>query len=522
MSVIFRQMANNLEYIILLAFFVTRLKIFKKLVTREKFDRQDKIILSIIFGGFGILGTYIGTNINGAIANTRIIGIMVGGILCGRSVGVGAGILAGAHRLAIDMGGITAIPCAITSIIAGYVAGEIHIKSKKEHYWFHGLMSGTIMESVGMGLILILSRPFEQALGIVNSIYVPMVLVNGIGMSLVISIVQSIFDEKEQIGAKQAKLVLEIANKTLPYFRNTDIDSLKKGCEIIMDLTHAKAVSIENREGIIVKVGMKEPKKRALESKIKESGEVIGALKIYYEREEDPSFMDVTLSQGISDLISTQIELGKIEKLREMKDKAEIKALQAQINPHFLFNALNTIVSFMRIDTSKARELIIDLSTYLRHNIENAEEVVPIEKEIRHTRAYVELEKARFKDKLEVEYNIPDYIKFEVPALIIQPLVENSIKHGILEAQRDHGKVTISTIEEIDKYIIVIEDDGIGIPLEIIEKLNSNQLPKNKIGLANVHRRLEIKYKKGLFIERLEEGTRIRFEIPKEVIKWNA
>lgn len=164
MSVIFRQMANNLEYIILLAFFVTRLKIFKKLVTREKFDRQDKIMLSIIFGGFGILGTYIGTNINGAIANTRIIGIMVGGILCGRSVGVGAGILAGAHRLAIDMGGITAIPCAITSIIAGYVAGEIHIKSKKEHYWFHGLMSGTIMESVGMGLILILSRPFDRRL----------------------------------------------------------------------------------------------------------------------------------------------------------------------------------------------------------------------------------------------------------------------------------------------------------------------------------------------------------------------
>ncbi len=92
-----RNLTNNLGYVILIAFFVSRLGSFKKIVQKDKFKKKDLIVLSIIFGAFGILGTYTGTEVNGAIANTRIIGVMTGGILCGPFVGTMAGIIAGIH-----------------------------------------------------------------------------------------------------------------------------------------------------------------------------------------------------------------------------------------------------------------------------------------------------------------------------------------------------------------------------------------------------------------------------------------
>ena len=119
-----------------------------------------------------------------------------------------------------------------------------------------------------------------------------------------------------------------------------------------------------------------------------------------------------------------------------MATKAEIKALQTQINPHFLFNSLNTIASFVRINPTKARELIINLSVFLRYNLEIGDELVDVYSELEQVKAYVAIEKARFGEKLHVIYNIQDNIDIKMPSLIIQPIVENSIKHGILKSGR--------------------------------------------------------------------------------------
>lgn len=103
-----KQLVNNVGYIIVITFFISRFKTFKQIVLKEKLGRHETIIFSFIFGVFGILGTYIGIDVRGAIANTRNIGVVVGGILCGPFVGVVAGIIAGIHRVIIDFGGITA------------------------------------------------------------------------------------------------------------------------------------------------------------------------------------------------------------------------------------------------------------------------------------------------------------------------------------------------------------------------------------------------------------------------------
>jgi len=547
-----KSLTNNLGYVILVAFFVSRIGSFKKIVQKDTFKKRDLLLLSIIFGTFGILGTYIGRDVNGEVANTRIIGVMAGGILCGPYVGILAGVFAGMHRLLVDTGGITSIPCAITTIISGIVASMMYKRSNDNNKWLYGLIGGLLIEVLEMVLILLMAHPFHSALTIVDSIYFPMSFTNAIGIAILIIIIQKINKEKEEDAGKQAQIALEIANKTLPYFRDMNVNSFEEICTIIKDSIQADAVAITDKEYILAHVGegadhhvkgqrivteatkkvIKEGKllsltnekqidcrnticnlKSAIIAPLNEGDEMIGTLKIYYCKCNAISFRNINLAVGLSQLISTQLEISKLEELKHMANKAEIKALQAQISPHFLFNALNTIISFIRINPNRARELILNLSTYLRYNLEIGENHVDIYSELEQVKAYIEIEKARFGEKLHIIYKIEEDLDVKIPSLIIQPIVENAIKHGILEG-RGEGIVLIEIKEIVSGDImIIIEDDGVGITNDIIEKVYAGTMEDNKIGISNVHNRLKYIYGEGLKIERLPCGTRINFNI---------
>ena len=216
---------------------------------------------------------------------------------------------------------------------------------------------------------------------------------------------------------------------------------------------------------------------------------------------------------GIGLMVSIVQGIERDKKEIEERKKAEITSLQRQINPHFIFNALNTITSFIRFDPQKARELIISLSTYLRHNLEFNDEPISIKKEIIQVKSFVDIEKARFGDRLKVIYDIDD-VDVKIPSLIIQPLVENAIIHGILNKENSKsGQVIVSVKDLGEKVKVSIEDDGIGIDDKIIENLYSGNMPKNKIGLYNVHLRLKLYYHKGLYIKKLDRGTLIEFYV---------
>lgn len=545
---------NNLSYVVIIAFILSNLPVFKKIIQKDEFKKSDLIILSLIFAIFGIIGTYTGTNVHGAIANTRIIGVMAGGILCGPFVGIVSGIIAGIHRILYDIGGITSVPCAITTILAGFVSGLIYVKGTRHEKWFYGLIGGVALESIEMLLILLMAKPYSSAVFIVKSIYFPMSFTNALGICILILLIQTAFKEKEQMAAKQAQLALEIANKTLPYFREINSASLEKICSIIKDSTGAAAVAITDKTTILAHVGLGsdhhisgEPilttateqvikdghmrilstpeeiecsseecqLKSALLVPLKEGEDISGALKLYYAKERGATYTDEKLAIGLSQLISTQLEISKVGKLKELATKAEIKALQAQINPHFLFNALNTIIALLRINPDNARELIVSLSNYLRYNIEDTSTFVDISKELQQVKAYIEIEKARFGDKLNVIYDIDETIHVKIPSLIIQPLVENSIKHGILEGSGS-GNVRIEVKQHTPEEVkVTVEDDGRGIPQAVIESIYAGTVCENKIGMANVNIRLLHIYGTGLVIERLAAGTRISFIINK-------
>ena len=546
---LFSHLFNNLGYIIAIAFFFTKLKSAKDIFTHKKYSKKDVFILSTFFSILAIIGTYTGADYRGALVNVRNIGVVVGGILAGPEVGVLSGFIAGLHRLFIDVDPITTAPCAIATMLGGFLTAYLYKKCNEKNFYLYGFLGGFLVENLSMLLILIMGKDFDLAKDIVSNIYFPMILANAVGVSIVLLIIQDIIEEKDIIAGKQAKLSLEIANKTLPYFRNGE--SLNEVCKIISDSLGAKAVVITNEKYITASYSTSEDFKIAhtdiksevtkqvlktgklciigqcddvkyfqcVTGKIKsciisplfQGDKVSGTLKIYFDTKENVTASNQYLVEGLSLLISTQLELSSVENLKTMAKEVELKALQTQINPHFLFNALHTTSFFVRKDSNKAREIIIDLSTYLRYNLENSCKLVPLEMELEQVKAYFNIEKARFGEKISLNIDVDENVKnISIPSLIIQPLVENSIKHGLLK-KREGGFVNIIAKKENEGCFITIEDNGIGIDQKIVDNLD-DRIDKN-IGLKNVHNRIKLIYGKGLIVEKLETGTKISFYI---------
>jgi len=199
-------------------FFMTRTRHFRQLLQKDEHSRQELMAVTAIFSLFALFGTWSGIDVDGSLVNVRTIAIMAGGILFGPWVGIVTGVVAGLHRFLIDIHGVTSVPCLITSIIAGIAAGWINLKVAKTRRWSIGIIGGMLCETLTMILILAWAKPYELGLSIVEEIAVPMIL-GAVSIGLIVLLIQSVEGEKEAIAARQAKLALDIANKTLPLFR---------------------------------------------------------------------------------------------------------------------------------------------------------------------------------------------------------------------------------------------------------------------------------------------------------------
>ena len=538
-------------------FFLTRTPLFRKLLHKENENHTalELTAVTAIFSLFAIFGTLSGINVEGSLINVRTIAIMSGGILFGPWVGIITGVISGTHRFLIDIHGPTSLPCLITSITAGFLSGYINKKVKKALHWKVGILAGMLCETLTMVLILLMARPFSLGLDIVMNIAAPLIL-GASSIGLIVLLVQSVEDEKEVIAARQARLALDIANKTLPYFRNINAESLASICSIIRDDIDADAIAITDNKNILAYVGvgaeeynighetLSEMTKATLESgeitvknndemhrtpqihsliiiPLWEKGEVTGSLKIYYCDPHRITYSLKVMAIGLSQIMSTQMEVSRTEQLREMANKAEMRALQSKINPHFLFNALNAISSSIRARPDVARQLVINLSRYLRYNLELNDELIDLRKELHQVQDYIAIEQARFGSKLTVIYDIDDDISVKIPSLLIQPLVENAIVHGIQKCS-GKGVVVISVKHHANGVWVSVKDTGHGINQETIDRVARNEMPGNKIGLLNVHHRVSLLYGQGLVIRRLEPGTDISFLITQSPAKITA
>ncbi|WP_270182706.1 sensor histidine kinase [Alkalihalobacillus sp. CinArs1] len=566
-------MLERLGIIVTIAFVLTRFRFFRDMIYSERLARRQQYVAIGFFGFFGIIGTYTGLTFNTesfqfnawpldvssdeAIANSRVIGVVLAGLLGGYRVGIGAGIIAGAHRY--FLGGFTALACGLAAIIAGLISGALH-KRNRHVKLQSAFMIGAGAEAVQMLIILGLSKPFENALALVEVIGLPMILANGIGCALFLLIIKNVVNEEEKAGALQAQKTLRIADQTLGHLRKglTTV-SATEVCRILHREVEGSAVAITDKTHILSHVGMGDdhhqagntiqtsitrdviqdgdmmiandrtihcadkncPLGAAIVAPLKQRGETIGTLKFYFQSEKEITNVITELVTGLSVLLSNQLEIAEADNAYQLAKEAEIKALQAQISPHFLFNSLNTIVSLVRTEPAKARKLLLSLSHFLRQNLSGTTaDMTTLNQELKHVKAYLEVEEARFVDRLRVNYEIDEQTLYrKLPPLTLQPIVENAIKHGI-KNKNTNCIVEISIICQQNETLVSVKDNGAGIPQHRIKEIGKAPLYSESgtgLGLYNVNRRLTMLYGERASLQISSEqdnGTIVRFLIP--------
>lgn len=206
------------------------------------------------------------------------------------------------------------------------------------------------------------------------------------------------------------------------------------------------------------------------------------------------------------------------DRLKDQIMATELSFLQAQIKPHFLYNALSAIANVCEKDGKQAGKLIIDLAIYLRGSLEfnNLDKLVTTEKELEFVDTYFRIEQARFGSKIQLHKEIEIPLEVQIPVLILQPLVENAVRHGISK-KPEGGTVTLRMIKNNEFYCIEIEDDGVGIDGEKQADLLNNQESDRGVGLLNIHNRLLKLYGKGLEITSKPGHTSVKFTIPEGI-----
>ncbi|WP_377891667.1 LytS/YhcK type 5TM receptor domain-containing protein [Alkalihalobacillus sp. R86527] len=566
-------MLERLGIIVTIAFVLTRFRFFREMIYNERLARKQQYVAIGFFGFFGIIGTYTGLTFNTesfqfnawplgvssdeAIANSRVIGVVLAGLLGGYRVGIGAGLIAGAHRY--FLGGFTALACGLAAIIAGLISGALH-KRNRHVKLQSAFLIGAGAEAVQMMVILGLSKPFENALALVEVIGLPMILANGIGCALFLLIIKNVVNEEEKAGALQAQKTLRIADQTLGYLRKgLTTSSAAEVCRILHREVEGSAVAITDKTHILSHVGMGDdhhqaentiqtsitrdviqdgemmiandqtihcadkdcPLGAAIVAPLKQRGETIGTLKFYFQSEKEITNVITELVTGLSVLLSNQLEIAEADKAYQLAKEAEIKALQAQISPHFLFNSLNTIVSLVRTEPAKARKLLLSLSHFLRQNLSGTTaNMTTLNQELKHVKAYLEVEEARFVDRLRVNYDIEEHTLYrKLPPLTLQPIVENAIKHGI-KNKNTNCIVEISITCQQQETLVSVKDNGEGISPERLKEIGKAPLDSESgtgLGLYNVNRRLTMLYgdRAGLQItSEQDNGTTVRFLIP--------
>ncbi|HZG72896.1 MAG TPA: sensor histidine kinase [Chondromyces sp.] len=572
MLVLLLTMLERLGILVTIAFLLTRLKFFKDMIHRGELNRRQIFAATLFFSLFGIIGTYSGLTYsteslefdfwgidlanNEAIANSRVVGIIIAGMLGGYRLGIGAGVIAGIHRM--TLGGFTSVACGLAAIAAGIVGGIVYKKNKHVSLK-SAFFVGAVAETIQMLIILMISRPFEQAFALVKVIGFPMILANGIGTALFLLIIRNVMNEEEKAGAIQAQKALRIADQTLAYLRKgMSAASAAEVCRILYNEVRVSAVSMTNRKNILAHVGegddhhrpnaviqtditkqvLRDGKMKVVDNQnihcahpdcplnaavvvpLKQRERTVGTLKFYFRSSKEITNFDKELISGLGVLLSNQLEIAEADKAFQLAKEAEVKALQAQINPHFLFNSLNTIVSLIRINPAQARKLLISLSHFLRQNLTSTtQKWTTLAEELKHVKAYLAIEEARFVDKLKVEYHIDERaLSLNVPPLTLQPLVENTIKHGFKDKESD-WVIEIHITRLLNETEIVIKDNGKGMEQERLKQAGRKVLESREgtgIGLYNVNRRLimAIGPESGLQIEsRLNEGTTVSFNI---------
>lgn len=390
------------------------------------------------------------------------------------------------------------------------------------------------------------------------NVHLPLIVATGVILTCALAALIRLANDPDSVRAHQSDAMLQLSSSTLDYMQDgLTLDSAQKICELLLPNTAAIAVAITDTEYILGYAGFLEREnpqgseirtqgthdvlvngKMEVLSSAEEIGfpsgdatinaaiivpltagkKVEGTIKFYYRHPSKITATQISIAQGFGRLLSTQIAATELEEQRKLATSMELKMLQSQINPHFLFNTINTIASLIRTDPMKARTLLRDFAVFYRRTLEDSSERIMLSREIEQTMRYFSFEVARFGEErvglyVGADAEVQDMM---VPPFIIQPLVENAVRH----AMPSEGKLTISIVAEVegDDVVVRVSDDGVGMDEETLAHIMHPERSTGMgIAVKNVHDRM-----KGFFGEdadmkvesKLGEGTSILLRFP--------
>ncbi|PWW11432.1 sensor histidine kinase [Mangrovibacter plantisponsor] len=541
---------------LVIAWLMSKTRLFIPL-TQVTVRLPHKLLCYVTFSFFCIMGTYFGLHIEDSIANTRAIGAVMGGLLGGPLVGGLVGLTGGLHRYA--MGGMTAFSCMISTIVEGLLGGLMHrilVNRGRADLLFNPITAGAttfVAEVLQMGIILLIARPYNEALHLVESIAAPMVVTNTVGSAMFMRILLDKRAMLEKYTSAFSTTALKVAALTEGILRNGfNQENSMRVAHVLYQELDISAVAITDCEKLLAFTGTGDdhhlpgrpissgltlraietgevvyadgnavPYRCSLDSHCKlgstlviplrgENGKVVGTIKLYEVKNRLFSSINRTLGEGIARLFSAQILAGQYERQKQLLTQSEIKLLHAQVNPHFLFNALNTLVAVIRRDKDQACELVQYLSTFFRKNLKRPAEVVTLADEMDHVNAYLQIEQARFQSRLHVQLNLQESLSMQhLPAFTLQPIVENAIKHGTSQLLGT-GEIVINASTQGKWLVLTIEDNA---------GLYQPGPDAQGLGMTLVDKRLRARYGDacGIQVEcQPERFTRVTLRLPLE------
>ena len=360
---------------------------------------------------------------------------------------------------------------------------------------------------------------------------IPIMITAGIMFTLSIVLVIRLSMDPDSVRARQSDAMLRLASKTLESMQDgLNRESAQEICQLLLPSTAAIAVAITDKKQILGYAGYLEAEnpaggsirthatqatlddgnmrvlftsidigfpenattiKAAIVVPLLVRGDVVGTLKFYYRSAKRISETQKSIAEGFGTLLSTQMAAAQLEEQARLATSMELKALQNQINPHFLFNTINTIASLIRTSPNEARVLLREFAVFYRRTLENSDSLIYLSREVEQTQRYFSFEVARFgAERVELDVDLaPECENMMVPSFLIQPLVENAVQH----AMPSEGKLTITVTGEIegDDVYLRVSDNGTGMTEEARQGIMHPKETKG-IGIAvkNVHDRI--------------------------------
>lgn len=546
-------LAERMLLIWFFAYLFSKTQLFWNIVN-SRVTAKDKLIFILVFSGISMLGTYLGIPLaDGAIANIRPIGAIVAGYIGGPLLGTAVGLISGIHRY--SLGGFTAFACGVATVIEGLSGGLIGIKFKRNFLNLKGaVIAGVVGELLQVGSVLALAKPFESALAVEYVVAIPMIVVNTMGVLGFCFFIREAFVRHNGMIMTQFNRFVEIerrmsqaVSKALSYEAVSDI------LDEIVERTELKGIFLLKNDGLWCLRGIEleiqqaaeQWKSAALKSQksvsepmhLKSKSGLLSAsyycVPLRHSLHEDQYALGVKLmgrgyydgyvvafTDRLAELMDNQISQYKLHQSKEALTLAQLKALKAQIQPHFLFNALSTISSFCRTDANRARELILDLAQYFRSTLDLEAQMVPLHQELSLITAYLHIEKARFGDRLTIDIQVPSaHQQLMIPVLTVQPLIENAIKFGVAPMVAG-GTVRFYTELQEGKLVIYVENSKLDGPVEALQSDCTEDTERGcGKALKNIEERIDLIYGDGaglsLSFER-EGWAQVKLSIPSE------